>query len=450
VHYFASDSLRGRAAGSPDAAKAREYIIARYKECGLTPFVGADFNVPFELDGEKYVDVVGVIPGTSLKDEYIVLGAHFDHLGVKDGKVYPGADDNASGSAALIEIARELSAGRAELQRSVIIAAFDGEELGLYGSNYLEKLLDTVVGIDKVKLMMSIDMVGWYGHNGYLKMEGVATIKDGRKLVGRHADEYDIKLKAKNFETSIMTATDTDAFARAQVPTLSVSTGLGPHYHKPSDTPDRIDYEGLDRISGCIADFAADVASDPEFAASGKLARKHSDKSPAFEFGLTASIGGSSLYFPSAEFTTKSGMDYCAGLTSLLNLGRAGFQLDVLYEHAGARFPSVDTAFGKPQSFTHESVTVPLYLRLKSLDKKDYAFVGFGGYYSYAFRHSFKEDNPAWGIRPHEAGLAANFGIKVFNLMLSWDFRWQLTDMFNSGEDARLHSGSYFKASWLF
>ena len=79
--------------------------------------------------------MVGVIEGSDpeLKNEYIVLGAHYDHLGVRNGKVYNGADDNASGSAALIEVARELFSKRDSLRRSVIIAAFDAEELGLWG-----------------------------------------------------------------------------------------------------------------------------------------------------------------------------------------------------------------------------------------------------------------------------------------------------------------------------
>ena len=101
VYYFASDSLHGRAAGSADAAKARDYIVARYKECGLKPLSGGNFLVSFQRDGKQYTNVVALIEGGALKDEYIVLGAHYDHLGEKSGQIYPGADDNASGSAAL-------------------------------------------------------------------------------------------------------------------------------------------------------------------------------------------------------------------------------------------------------------------------------------------------------------------------------------------------------------
>ena len=102
--------------------------------------------MPFNANGTDYKNVVAVIEGSDpvLKDQYIVLGAHYDHLGVKKGQIYNGADDNASGSAAIIEIARALEPQRGSLKRSVVIAAFDAEELGLYGSNHLAARLDTL------------------------------------------------------------------------------------------------------------------------------------------------------------------------------------------------------------------------------------------------------------------------------------------------------------------
>ena len=134
VYYFASDSLRGRAAGSEDAAKAAAYIVNEFKSIGLKPFY-EDWYMPFTKNGNSYKNVVAVLEGNDpvLKNQYIVIGAHYDHLGVKNGKVYNGADDNASGSAAVIEIARALYANRDKLDRTVVIAAFDAEELGLFG-----------------------------------------------------------------------------------------------------------------------------------------------------------------------------------------------------------------------------------------------------------------------------------------------------------------------------
>ena len=144
VYYFASDSLRGRAAGSEDAAKAAAYIVNEYESMGLKPFYD-DWYMPFTRGGKQYRNVVAVLEGNdpALKNQYIVVGAHYDHLGVKGGKIYNGADDNASGSAAVIEIARALCANRDKLKRTVVIAAFDAEELGLYGSNALaQRMID--------------------------------------------------------------------------------------------------------------------------------------------------------------------------------------------------------------------------------------------------------------------------------------------------------------------
>lgn len=449
VYYFASDSLKGRAAGSADAAKARDYIVERYKECGLKPLSAGSYLVPFKRDGKQFTDVVAVIEGNSLKDEYIVLGAHYDHLGVKKGEIYPGADDNASGSAAIIEIARELSQHRSELQRSVIIAAFDAEEIGLYGSSYLAEYLDAMFGLDKVKLMMSVDMVGRYSTGG-LTLEGIATIRNGKAIASDAAGKNAIKLKTKNFETSVMTATDTDAFARKGVPTLAVSTGLHPQYHKPTDKPDLVDYEGLDKVSGYLADFALEAATDESFQASGRIARKHMDKARVFEVGITGSIGNALIAFPKADITTNGRMDYTAGITTRLNFSNFGLQVDALWESATSRFPSLEPIFGSAQDYTQRSVTVPAYFLLRSSESDSGAFVGFGGYYSYVYSHTFSKSDPGWAVNPHQGGLAANFGIKAANLMLEWSFRWQLNDLFPGAQTARIHPATYLKLSWMF
>lgn len=451
VNYLASDELKGRGAATEGAIKARNFIAARYRECGLKPFVEGDFFVPFVHEGTSYCNVVGVIEGGALKDEYIVLGAHYDHLGVKNGQIYPGADDNASGSAALIEIARELMTQKDQLQRSVIIAAFDAEELGLFGSNSLAGFLDELVGMKNVKLMMSVDMVGRYKGHGSLVMEGVATIRDGRVLASETAKRHSIKITPKNFETSIFTATDTQGFAQKGVPTLAISTGLHGQYHKPTDTPDLIDYEGLDNVSGYLADFASQAATDPEWKASGKLARKHNPEQPAVEFGVLGGLGGSSLAFVDSDFTTKSLTDYTVGLALRTNFDVFGIQLEALYEHANSRFPSVDTPLGKAQNFTQQSVTVPAYVLLRSAESADAAFVGLGGYYSYAFAHNFSKTDPGWAINPHQGGIAAVFGIKAYGLLLQWSFRTQLGSLFSGDvQQVRLRSASYITLGWFF
>ena len=157
VYYLASDSLRGRRAGSEDAAKAAAYIVSQFEEIGIQPFFEDGWYQPFDMNGKTYKNVVGFIPGNDpvLKDEYIIIGAHYDHLGVRDGQIYNGADDNASGTATIIEMARILKSQQNSLKRSIIVAAFDAEEIGLCGSDYLSEKLD----LSKVKLMMILNLL---------------------------------------------------------------------------------------------------------------------------------------------------------------------------------------------------------------------------------------------------------------------------------------------------
>ena len=450
VHYFASDSLKGREAGSHGAEMARYYIVARYKECGLKPFLNGDFVIPFTQNGKEYANVVGIIEGNSLKHEYIVLGAHFDHLGVKNGQIYPGADDNASGSAALIEIARELRERQGELQRSVIIAAFDAEEKGLYGSNALSELIDATYGIENVKLMMSIDMMGWYRQSGKLILEGTSTIRDGRRIAEDIAKSNSITVETRNFETSVLTATDTQGFAKLQVPTLAVTTGLKSPYHKPGDKADLIDYAGLDKVSGYLADLAAEASSDPAFTGSGRVARKHSGKAPVFECGVIGSVGGSNMRFPDARLTADSDWSFNGGLMGRFNFGKAGLQFNVLFDQASSSFPNLNQPLGKAQKYMQRSVTVPAYLIYRFGDASSFGYTGVGGYYSYAFQHNFSDTDPTWAVNPNQGGMAAVFGMQTGALLMEWSFRWQLNSLFNGPDNARLNYGSYLTLGWVF
>ena len=133
------------------------------------------------------------------------------------------------------------------------------------------------------------------------------------------------------------------------------------------------------------------------------------------------------------------------------NFDAFGFQLEALYEHANSRFPSVDTPLGPAQNFTQQSVTVPAYLLLRSAESADAAFVGVGGYYSYAFDHKYSTADPGWAINPHQGGIAAVFGIKAYGLLVQWSFRSQLGSLFSGDvQQVRLKSASYITLGWFF
>ena len=426
VYYFAADSLQGRQAGTIYANKAAAYIVDEFEAMGLKPFYD-DWYLPFVAPGtDNYKDVVGVLEGNDpvLKNEYIVVGAHYDHLGVKNDKVYNGADDNASGTAAVIEIARALLAHKDELKRTVVIAAFDAEEMGLYGSN---ALAERMIGQDSldVRFMMSVDMVGWYRATNSLTLEGVATIKDGRKVL----QSEKINLKLKNFEWSPVTATDTEGFAKRQVPTLAVSTGLKSPYHKPEDDADLIDYEGLDKVTDYLTDLTLEVASDEDFASSGRVARKHSGKNPVFEAGLSAGIGSSWLEFPNAAFDGKNGFTYGAGLSTQLNFGMArrfGIKAEAIYMRKSLFFPDEAALYESSLKYKGDELMVPVELIYQGSGRGT-AYLGIGGYYDRRLKTSLATSQV---VRPVDYGLSYEFGLKIGGIGMSWIFMSSLTPFF--------------------
>ncbi|HXX92519.1 MAG TPA: M28 family peptidase, partial [Planctomycetota bacterium] len=150
VRFLASPELKGREAGSDGEKKAAEYIEAQLRKMGI-PVQVQEFDAHA---GIRVRNVIGVIRGSS--EEAVVLGAHYDHLGEIKGEIHPGADDNASGTAVLLEVAGRLA--RTPPRRTVVLAAFSGEEFGAFGSRYYVN--HPVVSLEKTVAMVNMDMVG--------------------------------------------------------------------------------------------------------------------------------------------------------------------------------------------------------------------------------------------------------------------------------------------------
>lgn len=444
VYTLAGDSLRGRKAGSEDAAKAAAYIVGQFEEIGIQPYFEEGWYQPFERSGNTYKNVIGIIPGNDpvLKDEYIIIGAHYDHLGVRDGQIYNGADDNASGTATIIEMTRILKSQQSQLKRSVIVAAFDAEEIGLWGSNYLSEKLD----LSKVKLMMSIDMVGWLEKGKTLRFEGVATVVDGKRLLREEAKKMHIDIKSKNFESSIFGATDTQSFAERGVATWYVSTGLKSPYHKPEDDPELIDYKGLDRITDYMADVTMRCATDEDFAPSGKISPIHSGKRKAFEIEPTLSLVNGNIAFPKAGFDGKNRYGVNAGLMAQVNLSsHFALEMGAQYELLRAKFPDESDLFNAYLPYRQQSILVPanLLVRVGGAPGMDF-LVEMGGFYGRVLNAQFAEE-PELSIDPNQYGINWTIGFRFGKVMISGGRRYQLNSMF-VGEgvpQARLHAGHF-------
>ena len=160
VDKLAADDMEGRLAGSPGGEKARAYVLGRLKQAGVAP-IGESFERPFTFTsrtaGErKGTNLVGVIRGTRDPDRYIVLTAHYDHIGVRNGEVFNGADDNASGVAALLAAAAYFT--RTKPEHSLLIAVLDAEESGSRGARALMR--DPPIPASAMVLNVNMDMVG--------------------------------------------------------------------------------------------------------------------------------------------------------------------------------------------------------------------------------------------------------------------------------------------------
>lgn len=434
IYTLADDAMRGRYAGSSEGYQAALYIEKQFEEIGLTPFENTDFLQAFYLtNNKKCHNIIGIIEGKDslLKNEYIIIGAHYDHLGYKfiNDKidVYNGADDNASGVATLIELARTLKKKENELKRSVIFAAFDAEEIGLIGSRYFSKQIPA----SKVKLMISLDMVGYLKQSKKLYVKGVANIENIKNLIKNIPFPQSSTIVLQNYETSILYATDTESYAKLGVPTLHITTGMKSPYHTTKDDADKIDYEGLMTITNFMIDLIDTLAKQNHLSPSGKKAHRNRGLAP-FQAGLILNIGSNAGVLQKTAFhSTKLGFAIAAGPYMQINTKRIAIRTEVLYENKTFSFPQQINYTSKPIKITSQAITVPVSLLLISnlIEDSFYYYAGIGGFYTYNFhgknagkRMDFNKD-----INHHEGGIQSNIGFSAYKVNIGVTFRRSLS-----------------------
>jgi hypothetical protein len=227
-------------------------------------------------------NVVGILKGDgSHGAEYVAIGAHYDHLGWGDStsSLAPGvhaihsADDNASGSSALIELARWCATRPAKLPRDVVFLAFSGEEMGLLGSQHY--CTHPIVPLEQCAAMLNLDMVG-RSQNDYCAVGNISSAAVFRDLVNAANDSEGIRLALDLSDGGMSVgSSDHQSFLNAKVPSLFFFSGLHVDYHKPSDTSDKINADGGARITklcGAILEEVADLPQKPPFVAPAAVA----------------------------------------------------------------------------------------------------------------------------------------------------------------------------------
>jgi len=241
---LSSDAMEGRRTGTAGSEKARAFIVERFKASGVVPF-GASYEHTFAfrtrgVSGEQRgVNVVGYIDGTLQPRRYIVISAHYDHLGTRNGVVFNGADDNASGTAALFAIAKYFSSHTP--RNSFIFAAFDAEELGLLGSQAFVK--QPPVDVQLLSLNLNLDMIG-REQDRKLFVVGTARqpfLRPTIEAIARNASVRLLMGHENPAEPEDWTAdSDHYSFMQAKIPALYFGVEDFKEHHQATD-----DYESM-------------------------------------------------------------------------------------------------------------------------------------------------------------------------------------------------------------
>jgi Tol biopolymer transport system component len=273
--YLADDGLAGRLAGSAGAACAAEYLAWAFHRLGLAP-AGEDGSyfqeVPIasvtnpHAPGGTDRNVIGLLPGTDRRaTEYLVIGAHFDHIGhgeigsLEPGAIHPGADDNASGVAALLRVAETLAVGPRP-ERPILFMAFAGEEMGLLGSAHWTR--HPTIPLDDAVAMINMDMVGRLSENG-LVVYGTGTAAEWEASVGRELGRVGLQA---TYIPDGYGASDQTSFYMRGIPVLHLFTNTHADYHRPSDQWHQIDVDGIITIADLVSGLARTVGSGERMA----------------------------------------------------------------------------------------------------------------------------------------------------------------------------------------
>lgn len=265
----AADEMQGRETGSEGQKKAGRYLIEQYKADKIALPAGAkDYyqHVPAAFLNAKRNEglpdsenIWAFIEGTEKPDEIVVVSAHYDHVGVKDGQVYNGADDDGSGTVALLEIAQAFQKAKKDgngPKRSVLILHVTGEEHGLHGSRYYSE--NPLFPIAKTVADVNIDMIGrrddpHKNTNNYIYVIGADRLSsDLDRIVREQNDKFtkidlDFKFNDRNDPNRFYNRSDHYNFAKNGIPSVFFFSGVHEDYHKPGDDVEKIEFDALTR-----------------------------------------------------------------------------------------------------------------------------------------------------------------------------------------------------------
>jgi hypothetical protein len=281
LYYLASDELEGRMSGKQGNRTAAEFIKQKFESFGLKtaydrlPIRRSNPGPKNETGDDFTQNIYAWIEGTDplLKDEIVVIGAHMDHIGYgpsmsrapRQREVHNGADDNGSGTVALLEIAEAFSMLKYKVKRTVVFQAYSAEEMGLIGSrHYCDNPIFPLGNPDIKKhiFMLNMDMVGWLDNGQYLAFFNSGdSSPDVGKIIRDLGGKYSFAGGITSRGTS---GSDHASFYNKRVPIAFLHTGLHRHYHTPTDDPDLINYSGLASVTAYAFELAWTVVQSEQ------------------------------------------------------------------------------------------------------------------------------------------------------------------------------------------
>ena len=279
--FLSDDKLEGRKTGTNGEKLAAKYISERFEKLKLSDkgtknyyqdfYFNSKTNPHEEIEFMQTADnnkiharnVVGFLDNGG--SQTVVIGAHYDHLGYgeesslyfgNDILIHNGADDNASGTSLMLDLANKLATK--DLKSNYLFIAFSGEEMGLLGSNYFLK--NPTISKDEINYMINMDMVGRLNEDNKLSVSGIGSAKIFKQIINSNNNNFNL-VEFGSSSNSSFGSSDHASFYYEDIPVLSFFTGQHEDYHKPSDDYDKINFEGIEKISGYIVDIIEELDS---------------------------------------------------------------------------------------------------------------------------------------------------------------------------------------------
>jgi len=262
VEFLASETMKGREAGSQECEKAARWMADEFQKIGLKKGTPDGYLQKFQSNGKDAYNVVGLLEGSS--GEHVLIGCHHDHLGVKEGKTYNGANDNASGCAVVLECARLAVAAKQKPRRGILFCSFDAEERGAEGSRHFVE--SPVFAQSKIVAMICLDMVGGdlFAHDSTsLYALGTESSPELRQVLGKQpkVEGLDVPQLGIAILDAAGMMSDYASFRDKGIPFVFMSSGASWTYHQPEDDVERLNLDKMERAVRYVGKLTLDIAN---------------------------------------------------------------------------------------------------------------------------------------------------------------------------------------------